>query len=629
MTSYYNTKQYNEDDNSEELNLDVFANTPSKNTLKNTVNSSSKTKNRITNSDKIPTTTKDKTKNNTKIITKTSNQNTSTSTNNNFNNSNTNKPNTNTISTTYYNNQIYTTYNLTSNTYNNTNFIIDKNTSNTSIINNNNTATTINTFSKTNKFNNNTNNLLINSETRIIKRNLAYVTGLEPHLSKEDILNSKEYFGQYGKITKIVIYRLKDNPKYSAFITYKTIQEASLAILSVDQCTVNGKVIRVSFGTTKYCTHFKKGEKCPNKSCWYVHESEPKTEIIYTASFSLNQIKEAVKYSKLCDVSIKEKLFKNKDELAVFPNAYGLYKKRSVMVYLGEFKEIGKECTITTNITNMGKNNIGVCEINSKVNDDKYKDNNDNIGNIGNIGNNNNSNSVINNSSSSDEQNGSTNENSTSSNNINTINANTNNNNQLPISNDSINSNNCPFNNYIISNINESNIENINNTVITNTNTNTDININTKTENIHPNPNTNNKLNYHYYSNSNFNSTSTSNNTNNNITTTKPINPTNSTTSPTNHETNPINHINTINTSHIKELDKGKYFSIRTESRFIFVNQLVNKEKIEENNNKIYKEERSLPYYKEYPLSDFLKTYFMRYSLDKRIVELTKLDVLK
>lgn len=42
---------------------------------------------------------------------------------------------------------------------------------------------------------------------RVIRRNLVYTVGLPPAIVTEDILKKAEYFGQYGKIAKIVVNR--------------------------------------------------------------------------------------------------------------------------------------------------------------------------------------------------------------------------------------------------------------------------------------------------------------------------------------------------------------------------------------------------------------------------------------
>lgn len=42
---------------------------------------------------------------------------------------------------------------------------------------------------------------------RVIRRNLVYAVGLPPTIATEDNLRKPEYFGQYGRISKIVLNR--------------------------------------------------------------------------------------------------------------------------------------------------------------------------------------------------------------------------------------------------------------------------------------------------------------------------------------------------------------------------------------------------------------------------------------
>jgi CCR4-NOT transcription complex subunit 4 len=122
---------------------------------------------------------------------------------------------------------------------------------------------------------------------RIIQKQLIYVIGLPFSLiNKEVIINliiqeklkRFEYFGQYGLITKLVINKKKmynasnkSAPSFSAYVTYSKPEEAALALLSLDNSYVEGHLIRVSFGTTKYCQNFLKNVNCPNKNCQFIH----------------------------------------------------------------------------------------------------------------------------------------------------------------------------------------------------------------------------------------------------------------------------------------------------------------------------------------------------------------------
>ena len=113
-------------------------------------------------------------------------------------------------------------------------------------------------------------------QLRIINQNLVHVEGLPKNLLKEELLKSRKYFGQYGKIKKLILSR-KINPEnnkdvYSVYITYENKIEAACAILCVDSLLICGKIIRAFFGTTKYCNFFLENTTCKNlKKCLFLH----------------------------------------------------------------------------------------------------------------------------------------------------------------------------------------------------------------------------------------------------------------------------------------------------------------------------------------------------------------------
>lgn len=86
-----------------------------------------------------------------------------------------------------------------------------------------------------------------------------YVIGLAPDIAKENTLRSLNLFGQYGKIEKIVINTnnvytgSRGGPSYSAYMTFANPRDSAIAILSVDQHMYNERLIRASFGTSKFC----------------------------------------------------------------------------------------------------------------------------------------------------------------------------------------------------------------------------------------------------------------------------------------------------------------------------------------------------------------------------------------
>ena len=146
------------------------------------------------------------------------------------------------------------------------------------------------------------------SKLRIIKKNLIHVHGFPKSIAKTDKLMSYEYFGQYGKIIQATA-TYKANPEtnkksYSAYITYSNEKEAAFAILCVDSLLVEGKIIRVFFGTTKYCQYFLNNIKCPIlDKCFFLHEFATDNDIIidsntvFTYEDHINLAKKIIDFS--------------------------------------------------------------------------------------------------------------------------------------------------------------------------------------------------------------------------------------------------------------------------------------------------------------------------------------------
>jgi CCR4-NOT transcription complex subunit 4 len=112
------------------------------------------------------------------------------------------------------------------------------------------------------------------TNVRVIQRNLVYVTNLALSVAKEEvffflflcwfpvgdrpssfffaqILRRHEYFGQYGRIQKIVVNKtnlynstLPNGPSVSAYITFYKKEDASRAIQAVDGAWLENRVIR-------------------------------------------------------------------------------------------------------------------------------------------------------------------------------------------------------------------------------------------------------------------------------------------------------------------------------------------------------------------------------------------------
>ncbi|KAL9642736.1 hypothetical protein ABK040_009813 [Willaertia magna] len=120
------------------------------------------------------------------------------------------------------------------------------------------------------------------ANVRVIQRNLVYVVGLTLAVAKHEWLKHTDNFGKYGKIKKVVINKsnlhnsshiaANRTPTVSAYITYAKKEDAYRAVRAVDKTFLDGKQLRASFGTTKYCAYFLKGVNCTNPDCMYLHE---------------------------------------------------------------------------------------------------------------------------------------------------------------------------------------------------------------------------------------------------------------------------------------------------------------------------------------------------------------------
>lgn len=119
-------------------------------------------------------------------------------------------------------------------------------------------------------------NNLNDNDIRIIKKDLVYVMDLPADLASEKLLSSHEYFGQYGSVKKIIINKWKSPLKtqnytylYSAYVTFSKKEEAALTILALDGSNFRDKTLKISYGMTKYCNSYLRGQKCLNQECLF------------------------------------------------------------------------------------------------------------------------------------------------------------------------------------------------------------------------------------------------------------------------------------------------------------------------------------------------------------------------
>lgn len=110
---------------------------------------------------------------------------------------------------------------------------------------------------------------------RVVQRNLVYVIGVPAAYASEENLRRPEFFGQYGKIGKVVIHRNHSSAHstVSVYVTFTYKEDARASIQSLDGHWLDqNHLLRASFGTTKYCNNFIRGVPCNNPECVYLHD---------------------------------------------------------------------------------------------------------------------------------------------------------------------------------------------------------------------------------------------------------------------------------------------------------------------------------------------------------------------
>lgn len=87
---------------------------------------------------------------------------------------------------------------------------------------------------------------------RVVQKNLVYVTGLSPNIREDKLLQTlrgDQYFGQYGRINKIVVSKAKDpshaNQSVGVYVTFARKQDAASCIAAVDGSLNGDRMLRL------------------------------------------------------------------------------------------------------------------------------------------------------------------------------------------------------------------------------------------------------------------------------------------------------------------------------------------------------------------------------------------------
>ena len=185
------------------------------------------------------------------------------------------------------------------------------------------------------------------SKQRIIQKNLVHFQGFPDSIYNQDILSSKEYFGQYGHILKIVLASKEDKIQKrkinSAYLTFEKEEQAAYCILAVDSIKINDHLVRAFFGTTKYCTHFLNNFKCFNgDKCMFLHYVADPSDIInentkFNYNDHINLAKRIIEYGNEKNKRmIMNKTFKFK---SILPNIKSIYNKDKMAIIIKDMKE--------------------------------------------------------------------------------------------------------------------------------------------------------------------------------------------------------------------------------------------------------------------------------------------------
>ena len=244
------------------------------------------------------------------------------------------------------------------------------------------------------------------SQSRIITKNLVYVIGLSQNIAAKEILIKYEYFGQYGKIVKIVINKKKAynqnnpyGPSFSAYVTYSKPMEASIAILALDDTVADNHLIRASFGTTKYSSFYLKNMVCTNKDCLFLHRKADESDIIKREDLNVNknifyeQQLYAIKIADIYNPEVKKRLLLGKNKKTMFPSTDLIYQneivldnepiiKKPTIIGVGETKKGQKNTKKFTEDNSVNELRKIDDKITSKINKNSLKLEIDSIKNI-------------------------------------------------------------------------------------------------------------------------------------------------------------------------------------------------------------------------------------------------------
>lgn len=130
-------------------------------------------------------------------------------------------------------------------------------------------------------------------DIRVIQRNLVYIIGIPQKYADETLLKRNEFFGQFGAIKKFVLNKRTSNLETtaSAYITFFKEADAMSCISEIDESYLDDKILRATYGTTKYCSFYLKNITCQNIDCMYLHDKGKECDSLTKDEMSISKHK--------------------------------------------------------------------------------------------------------------------------------------------------------------------------------------------------------------------------------------------------------------------------------------------------------------------------------------------------
>ncbi|KAM3726407.1 CCR4-NOT transcription complex subunit [Dirofilaria immitis] len=177
------------------------------------------------------------------------------------------------------------------------------------------------------------------SSYRVLQKNLVYVVGLSARVADPETLKKPEYFGKYGRILKVAVgsspsLNGPQSASCTAYVTYARYEDALRAIQAVNNAQLDGRIVKASLGTTKYCTNFLRSQPCYKPECMYLHDVAD-TEVSFTKD-DMHLGRHAEYEKRLIESTLREK--SQRGRASVMTNTSGKPSKSESAEYGLDFR---------------------------------------------------------------------------------------------------------------------------------------------------------------------------------------------------------------------------------------------------------------------------------------------------